>query len=416
MILLPDIRHAALRPGSALVFFVLLAVAGPAAVGAAGSSDLLPPAAFTANDNSFEISAAPSRLGLRGPVLFFADQFRKDFLRTTKLALGRAEHPIVIRLGSRTNDLRVAGWFAAGVTGGEQEQVEIPDPEHADLDLLRTVLAQALAREWCRALPPVAAAGRQPPREPPAWLLAGVARHVAAGNRLADFDRVQTQWLRGRLPSLADILAPEPPACLLHPALQAVLAAWLLDRPGEPFGALLRRLAEGTPWSPAMVAEALQEPKGLAGLCEEWDAWLIASMREIRQVGVTTPGLVSAFRAQLQIYPGDYGLPFPEPWRGRSPDDCLAWPATPEVRQALRSKAMAIRIFSAGRDGALQRAAVAYACFLDALAVGEAPARARSLLAQAEAERKLLEERTAAGDVLCDPVAETPVAPVRKRK
>ncbi len=415
MILLPDIRHAALRPGSALLCFALLTAAGSAAVGSAAPSDLLPPAAITANDNSFEISAAPSRSGLRGPVLFFADQFRKDFLRTTKLELGRAGHPIVIRLGSRTNDLRVVGGFAAGVDGAEQEQVEIPDPEHADLDLLRTVLAQSLAREWRRALPAGAASGRPPPRDPPAWLLAGVARHVATGNRLADFDRVQTQWLRGRLPSLADILAPEPPACLLHPAMQAVLAAWLLDRPGEPLGALLRRLAAGTTWSPALVIEALQEPKGLTGLCEEWDAWLIASMREIRQVGATTPGLVSAFRAQLQIYPGDYGLPFPEPWRGRSPDECLSWPATPEVRQALRSKAMAIRIFSAGRDGALQRTAVAYAVFLDALAAGEAPGRARSLLAQAEAERKRLEERTAAGDVLRDPVAEMPAMPGKKK-
>ena len=191
----------------------------------------------------------------------------------------------------------------------------MPDPDHASLDQLRTALAQAMAREWQRSLP--TAPGNQPSQEMPAWLLAGVARHIGAGSRPEDFDAVHAQWRSGRLPLLTDLLSAEPPAVLQLPALQAVLADWLLDHPGEPFGALLRRLAGGTPWSATLVTETLYAQKKNASLNEEWDLWQTQAMREIRQVGVTTPEIVRAFREQLLIYPGDHGLPMADAWRGR---------------------------------------------------------------------------------------------------
>jgi hypothetical protein len=368
-------------------------------------ADLLPHTAIASSDNAFEISAVPARLGLRGPVLFFAGQFRKEFLRATRLEFGRIEHPITIRLGNGTNDLRAIGSVAPGVTGGEREWIEIPDPDHVDLDGLRAVLAQALAREWRRAQP--AGPEHQPPQEPPVWLLAGVARHIGAGHRVEDLDDVHAQWQRGRLPPLAELLYAEPPAALQYPALQAVLAAWLLDHADEPFVTLLRRLANGTPWSPALVAETAHQQGNIAELSEDWDAWQANAMREIRQVGVTTPGMVRALRSQLLVYPGDCGLPVADAWRGCTFEECLAWPATPEVKSALRNKAVEIRVFAAGRDGALQRVAAAYAAFLDALAAGEAPDRLRRMLAQAEEGRRQLEERVAKGEVLRDPVVET---------
>ena len=343
-------------------------------------------------------------MGLRGPVLFFAGQFRREFLRATRLEFGSIEHPIAIRLGASTNDLRAIGTFAPGVTGGEREWIEIPDPDHVDLDALRVVLAQALAREWQRALP--ADPNHEPSREPPAWLLAGVARQIGAGHRVEDLDDVHAQWQRGRLPPLAELLSDEPPAALQYPALQAVLAVWLLDHSGEPVVALLRRLADGTPWSPALVAETVHKQGNIAGLSEDWDAWQANAMREIRQVGVTTPGMVRAFRSQLLVYPGDCGLPVADAWRGCSFAECLAWPATPEVKSALRNKAVEICAFAAGRDGALQRVAGTYAAFLEALATGEDPDQLRRMLAQAEEGRRLLEARAAKGEVLRDPVVE----------
>ena len=380
-------------------------------------ADLLPRATITSSDNAFEISALPASKGLRGPVLFFAGQFRREFFRATQLDPGHVEHPITIRLGSSTNETRVTGSCAPSVAGGEREWIEIPDPGHADLALLRAALTQAMVREWRRALS--AAPDRKPPQDPPAWLLAGVARHVGAEHRVEDLDVVHTQWLHGRLPPLAELLAADPPAVLQHPAMQAVLAAWLLERPGGAFGALLRRLAEGAHWSPALVAETTHEQKSITGLNEEWDAWQVSAVREVRQVGVTAPGMVRAFRSQLQLYPGDCGLPIADAWRGRSFEECLAWPITPELKEALHGKASDIRAFSAGRDGALQHVALAYVAFLDAMVDGETPETLRALLVQADAGRQQLEERAEKGEMLHDPVAEaTPAAdvpPVRRK-
>lgn len=389
--------------------FLLAAIPVPAlSAPEAAPAALIPSSTIASSDNSFEISAVPATKGYRGPVLFFVDNFRREFLRATHLEFGRIEHPIAIRLGSSTNDERVIGSFAPGVTGGEREYIDIPDPEHADFERLRTALAQALVREWQRSLP-APRGERKPPQDPPAWLIAGVARQVGGEHRLEDFDLVHEQWQRGRLPLLADLLAPEPPAALRHPALPAVLAAWLLDRPDQPFAALLRRLSEGTPWSPELVAEVLDAKKDPAALNGAWDAWQTAAVNEVRQVGVTTPGVVRAFRAQLLVYPGDCSLPLADAWRGRSFDECLAWPATPEVQAAMRGKAVQIRIFAAGRDGALQRVATAYAAFLDALARGEAQDKLRTLLGQAEEGRRQLEARAAKGEILRDPVPETPL-------
>ena len=406
-------RCASLMLSVVLLGVIETASAAEGPVVVSSPPDLLPRAALIASDNSVEVAAAPVSMGYRGPVLFFAGQFRRDFLRVTQLEAGRVEFPITICLGSRTNDSRVMGSFASGAAGVTRESIEVPDPEHADLDLLRTALAQAMVREWQRTLP--AAPGAKPPQGAPPWLLAGLARHLGGEHRLDDLDLVHAQWQRGRLPPLKDLLANPAPVALQYPALQAVMAAWLLDHPGDWFSVLLRRLAEGISWSPALVAEALHAPRGVAGLGEEWDAWQVNAMREIRQVGVTTPGMVRAFRAQLLFYPGDCGLPAAEAWRGRAFSECLSWPQTPEWKDAVGSKAAAIRNFAAGRDGAMQRVAQAYVTFLEALAAGETPAQLRTLLAKAEEARRVLEERVGKGEVLHEPVAGGGAVPLQRK-
>ncbi|MFZ4396893.1 MAG: hypothetical protein ACOYOU_14865 [Kiritimatiellia bacterium] len=401
-----NIRQVAVLSGCILFYAV-----APAATDAGTAPDsfvpagLLSRATILSSDRVFAISAPPPTLGYRGPVLYFVDQFRKEFQRTTKLALGPVKYPITILLGSSTNDLRVTGTCSAMAGGDMQELIEVPDPEHANMDLLRTALVQAMVREVQRSWP--SARDHPPPMEPPAWLLAGMARHIGAGTRPTDFDSVHAQWRSGRLPLLTDLLSADPPTALQHPALPAVLSAWLLDHPDAPLVALLRRLADGTPWSAELVAKTLYAQRTNVSLNEAWDAWQVSSMREIRQLGVTTPELVRAFRAQLLIYPGDHGLPMAESWRGRPLEECLAWPATPAVKNALLNKARAIRIYSAGRDGALQRVTVAYAALLEAAAAGEAKGKLHTMLEQAEEARRKLETRAQQGELLRDPVAET---------
>lgn len=393
--------------GRRLLCGALLSVGGLAWGGESPADDLLPRASMTSSDGGFEVFAPSSRLGLRWPVLQFADRFGDEFFRVTRLARGRVEHPIVIRLGSDTNDLRVVSGTVPGLTGGEREWIELPDPDHADLDELRLALTHALVREWLRSQ----AINRRPLPEPPVWLLAGMARYVGSGHRIADLDDVRMQWLRGRLPTLEEIFSGEPPVAARHPALQAVLADWLLNRPEEPFGALLRRVAEGAAWSPALLAEVLRRSR-ISALEEDWDAWQVDVAHKIRQPGLTTPGTVQAFRAQLAIYPGDWGLPFADAWRGREPAECLGWPATPQTQAALRGKAGSIRLFAVGRDATLQRVAAAYGNFFEALAAGEDRDRLRNMLAQAEELRRQIESRAAKGEMLYNPISPTG-APLR---
>ena len=104
----------------------------------------LPRATMVSRDQSVTITAAPATLGYRGAVLIFVDRFRRDFLRVTQLELGRVASPMLIHLGDATNDLRVLARHGAMVTGGAQTWLELPDPEHANLDELRTALALAL--------------------------------------------------------------------------------------------------------------------------------------------------------------------------------------------------------------------------------------------------------------------------------
>ena len=66
------------------------------------------------------------------------------------------------------------------------------------------LLAQALVREWIRAQ--TGSQTAKPLQEPPAWLLAGLARQIGGEHRLEDLDVVQAQWLHGRLPPLVELL------------------------------------------------------------------------------------------------------------------------------------------------------------------------------------------------------------------
>jgi hypothetical protein len=352
------------------------------------------------------VAAPPATAGYRGPLLIFVDRFRCAFQKVTQLEPVRGALPLVIRLGSATNDVRVRAEHGVTAEGEVQTILELPDPEHADLDELRAVLAQALVRQWRRAQ------GWRPdggPGTPPAWLLAGVARHADAGRRLEDFDQIQEQWLRGRLPPLAELLAGTWSAALQHRALQAVLAAWLLERPAaEPLGVTLRRMEGGAPWPAVLLPTNQPVSAGLGALAEEWDAWMVRTLREIRQPGVTTPGQVRAFRAHLLIYPGDHDLPMPDGWRGRTLQECLGWPDTPEVRNAWCSQGTLIRLFAVGRDGTLQRVAADYTALCEALAAGASAREAQVLWKKAEEGRGRMEARVRNGVLLQDPAADAP--------
>ena len=362
------------------------------------SAGILVPAAITSSDRFFQISAVPASQDFRLPVLTFCDTFRKNFLRETRLELPVPAQSLTIFLGDATNDVRVLRARVTDLAGRPRERIEIPDPEHAGLDALRFALTQALVADWQQTVE--SQEGRQAPVVPPDWFLSGLARHIGNTTRGADFDLVYAQWTRGRVPPVAELLAAEPGAAMRHPALPAVIAAWMLEHPGRPIADLLRSLAIGNAWSAEQTARSMRGDDDRAALSEAWDAWLTAGARAVRELGVTPPTVVNLFRAQLLLYPGDAGVAVSDSWRGRTLAECLEGPSSESLRTAARNQAMRIRMFAAGRDGAMRRVADAYAAVLDGMVAGVAPEKLRVLLSHAEEMRAELERRAAAGEVL----------------
>jgi hypothetical protein len=375
---------------------VLLGLAVPAAPGAERG---LPPPPVQSSEGFFAVAALEANLALRAPVLTFADTIRRGLEAAARPGLRPPARPVLILLGDATNDTRVIAVRAADAAGGPRERIELPDPEHADLDAFRAAIVGALLREWLHAA--AARTGRTPAGVPD-WLAAGLARHLVRERRAADFDAVYEQWSRGRLPAVADLLAFEPAAAARHPALQAVLAGWLAGRPDDGFRALLGRLADGSAWSAASVAAALRRDGSPAALDEEWDAWMAGGVRDVREPGATSPLSVRVFRSLLLLYPADHGIVVQDAWRGRTFAECLALPRSAERRAAAAAQALRIRVFAAGRDAALQDVAGAYARFLDALAADAKPAALQELLRAAEEARGQLETRAAGGATLRD--------------
>lgn len=375
--------------------------------------DIRIPAAIVSSDRCFQIAAAGASQAFRLPVLTFCDTFRRNFLREARLELPPPAHPVTVYLGDATNDTRVLrARVSLASAGRPRERIEVPDPEHADLNALRCALARIFAEDWEYSVAPADA--QAAPASAPDWFLYGLARHIGNTTRGEDFDLVYAQWSRGRLPPVSEWLAAEPRPALSHPAVAAVLAAWILDRPGKPVAELLRGLAAGHPWSGEQAVRALRGGDDPGGLNESWDAWLTAGARAVRQLGVTPPAVVARFRSQLLVYPADTGAPVPQSWRGRTLSECVDAAPDASMRDAARNRAMRIRLFAAGRDATLRRVADAYGVVLDGIAAGVAPEKLRVLLLQAEEMRKDMERRAAAGETLRDAAPDTP--PERRKQ
>ena len=345
-------------------------------------------------DGAVAVQASPRVTSYRMAVLSFADTCRRDVLRVVRQNAFAVVHPTLIVLGDATNDTRVL------VTRHAEDdvtyfRVEMPDPEHADLDALRTALTGALLNEWLHALAPTNVASA-----PPAWLAGGLARYTLRQYRSEDFDKVLEQWSRGRLPPVQELLNFETVVAAQHPAVPSVLVAWLVEHSGNPVENLMKRLAAGQAWTPELVGEALRGGKDLTALAQEWDAWLTSQARAIHEPGTTRPGVVRAFRAQLLLYPADSDISIEDGWRGRTFEECLALPDSLALRKALTKQALQIRMFATGHDGTLQRVASEYADFLGAFSQNTAREKLRPLLAKAEDDRKKMEQRADKGETL----------------
>ena len=351
----------------------------------------------------------------RAPVLLFVSRAREAFFRSTRLRSESQMATLEVVIGNqRDGDTRVLTGRIRTSNGGVVERIELPDPEAADLDLLKRSVCSALYRSWL-----VGVGGSEAVLARfPVWLMDGAVRRMETETWPADVDRTLFLWSRAYLPPAATLFGAESPAVALEPALGAVLADYLMDRKVSPdamtvnrlekkdsdgsvLDALIRDAAKGQAWSVEHIAMLVTGLADVAALDEDLDLWFASAGRKVLVPGLTTEGTVRRFRSSLLIYPSDYGKVFDQrkPWMTFQE---LAASGDPVMMRAAAAHTLKLQMAVVGRDGTLLALAEAYTQFLKAVAEGKKPKALNVMLMNAEAQRKGLEDALAGGRMLQD--------------
>jgi hypothetical protein len=361
-----------------------------------------PSAPVYSRDGVVAVYAPRSKAGYRMPVLTFVTQHSADLQRTLRLKLGSQACPLEIVIGGKSDgDTRVLAARLRDPGGGVRERIDLPDPETADLALLRRAVSVALLRAWM-----VDAGGTEATmRDLPMWLVDGILRYMNRDQRQADMDRTLWLWARAGLPAAAALVAADSAAATREPAVAAVLASWFMDRRDgvSLFETLLRGAATGTAWSSDGAARLLMNADDPVRFDEWVDQRLLAEGRMVARPGLTTDGIVRRFRAHLLLYPAFYGKKLGEQHVWCSFQEAVPQAGDPEVRSAASAQRLRVKMAAVGRDGMLLAVSEAYDAFLEALAKGAKQGELDRLLREAEGMRRTLEERAGRGEVFQRP-------------
>ena len=360
-----------------------------------------PAAPIYSKDDSVAVYAPSAKAAYRAPVLVFVDRTRESLQRTVRLKLGSPTCPLEIVIGGKSDgDTRVPTARLRDNDGTVRERIELPDPEAADLGLLRRAVCVALLRAWM-----VDAGGTDATmRDLPAWLIGGVIRYMDRETRQTDLDRTLLLWSHACLPAASEMFAADSLAATREPAVAAVLAAWFVEKRPEgnpnPFEALLRGAAKGTEWRAEVAAKLITGADDPAAFDAALDLWLLSAGRQVFKPGVTTDGIVRRFRAHLLLYPSDYGKTMNTRKAWLTFQEVAELAGDPAIRNGALSKAANIKMAALGRDGMLLAVSDAYVRFFESLARGAKQGELSLLLMEAERLRRELERKTARGEVL----------------
>lgn len=358
----------------------------------------IPAAPVYSKDGSVTVYSPQSKAGYRMPVLSFVVQWRDDVQRMVRMKLPAQGVLLEVVIGGKSDgDTRVLAARVREPGGGVRERIELPDPEAADLSLLRRAIFAAMVRAW------VAAGGGTSAAEAfPEWLAGGMVRHLERETRQEDVDRTLLLWSRACLPAAAELFAAQSAAGTREPAVAAVLGGWFFEKRqnAHPFDSLLKEAAAGASWSPALAAKILAGTEDLVAFDEYVDGRMLEEGRVVIQPGLTSGGIVRRFRSHLLLYPPYFGK-----FLGQNRSWCSLHEAAlraddPEVRRSAAAQARRVKLAAVGRDGMLSAVSEAYAAFLEAVARGAKQGELSQRLLEAEEMRGDLERRTARGELL----------------
>ena len=380
---------------------------------------LMPAPPVRSADKCVTIRSSMAMEGYRAPILMFVQRVREEFLRAAGLKVSVQDFALEVLVGNqRDGDTRVLSARVRLSNGNVCERIELPDPEAADLERLKRCVGMALYRSWLVSV----GGGEAVLERLPAWLAEGAVRRMDVETWPSDVDRVLLLWSRARLPTAQDLLAAENAAAAAEPALGAVLADYLMNRKvsantappaasdaagvrnaaaASVLDAFIRDTSKEQPWTVEQVATLVTGRSDLSALDMDLDLWFAALGRKVLVPGLTTEGMLRRFRANLLIYPADYGKFFDQrkPWMTFQE---LAASTDAEMRKAVAAHVLKLQMAVVGRDSTLLALADAYSQFLRAVATGKKPKEVNVLLMNAEAQRKGLEEALKGGKMIQD--------------
>ena len=231
------------------------------------------PTPLQSSDGALYVSCATAdRATLRWPILRFAETVRKH-LSETYLPLGSSATPLVIEIGTETNQVTTVERrsFRTG-DGFAQLILRIPNPETVDLEILREAVGEALLRERARSQ-----TGRYSSYTWPKWWLRAVL-NASKGNvwKAEAYERLQAEIRQNKAPSLQSLLTAER-----EPSEDAAafLAMWILGE--TPYQKQNNRLSLlVNPWTPIFMLGILDEGA--------WQTWLAEQDKVILLPGVIT--------------------------------------------------------------------------------------------------------------------------------
>ncbi len=235
--------------------------------------------------------------------------------------------------------------------------------------------------------------------ELPAWLWQGVAAVLDPAERPAVLDRVRQDWMAGRLPSLAAVMAAGDVDRLdaAGARCSGAVVYWLTTWPSHRniFRELFARLARGEPVGVDTLEVALGGDPD-----DRFDRWMLAQRRMIRGVGTVTQENVQALRVALLLSPGRDGIP-----RGVAlkPGDGLSalWPYrdAPWFARAVRQRQQALQRVAPGRPERFRALVGEFVAVLEGLSQASDvnTVRAQEKRARAGLERMAADVQAAGG-------------------
>jgi len=354
---------------------------------------LMPAAPVFSNDRLICVRSSQAMAGYRTPVLLFTDNARSEFFRASTLTFTSPPAQLEIVIGNkRDGDKQVLSSRLRLSERDVVERIELPDPEAADLALLRQAIWASLYRSWLV----VSSGGEEKTlTKIPRWVAEGAVRKMDKATWASDIDRVLSLWSQALLPPARVLLAAKSDATT-EPALGSALVAFLSERRGtegkRPLDVLLKNAGTGADWAAEKVAAATTETTDLEKLDEELDLWLLALSKKVVLPGMTSEGVLQRFRASLLIYPSDYGKVFSSTRPCITLQDLLKTRDDPILKKAALGQARRIGLAVIGRDAALIGVAERYIAFLEGYATGKKDAELVQLLMLADAQQKALEQ------------------------